>query len=316
MSNKRLCKIAGNKNQTNKMIRRQFINALSKTVGGAAVLSVPVITQANHFFNHKKTITVGEIMDLFIRQIPGAPLANTVDTLKSGSRDTIVTGIITTMFATIPIIQKAIAAKANFIIAHEPTFYNHADEVSWLKNDDVYQNKKELLQQHSIAVWRNHDYIHSLAEDGVREGVLVQLNWKQYDSNKTNAVVTIPETSLQTLIDYVKSKLNIQMVRYIGTLSQSCQKVLLMPGAAGGKRQIEMMSRAKPDVLVCGEISEWETAEYVRDARAGGEALSLIVLGHIASEEPGSEWMKDWLKKNVPGVNAMHIATGNSLLFA
>ena len=74
-----------------------------------------------------------------------------------------------------------------------------------------------------------------------------------------------------------------------------------MPGASGGKSQITAISKNKPDVLICGEVQEWETAEYVRDAEAKGDALSLIVLGHIASEEPGSEWMKNWLQKKRSG---------------
>ena len=35
--------------------------------------------------------------------------------------------------------------------------------------------------------------------------------------------------------------------------------------------QIQAIERVKPDVLICVEIQEWETAEYVRDALAKGE---------------------------------------------
>ena len=75
------------------------------------------------------------------------------------------------------------------------------------------------------------------------------------------------------------------------------------------------MSSEKPDVLLCGEISEWETAEYVRDAQAEGRKLSLVVLGHIASEEPGSEFMANWLKEKVPGIKVTHVPSQNSLSF-
>ena len=88
-----------------------------------------------------------------------------------------------------------------------------------------------------------------------------------------------------------------------------------MPGAAGGRRQIQAMSKEKPDVLICGEISEWETAEYVRDARTKGQQLSLIVLGHIASEEPGSAYMARWLQKKFPDIPVTHVPAGNSLSF-
>ncbi|WPU92990.1 Nif3-like dinuclear metal center hexameric protein [Mucilaginibacter sabulilitoris] len=296
--------------------RRKFIHNLTKVAGTAAFLSLPLAGNAGVFFNMKqKDNTVGEIMDLFISQFPGGALSNTVDTLKAGDRDIKVTGIVTTMFATVEVIRKAINLGANFIIAHEPTFYNHLDETAWLADDDVYRYKADLLKQHNIAVWRNHDYIHRLNPDGVRMGVLNQLNWQSYYNPAASSVLMLPATSLKSLIEYLKQKLFISQVRYIGNPEQSCQKILLMPGAAGGTRQIQAMGKEKPDVLICGEIQEWETAEYVRDAQAEGQKLSLIVLGHIASEEPGSEFMATWLNKNVPGIKITHVLANNSLSF-
>jgi len=53
----------------------------------------------------------------------------------------------------------------------------------------------------------------------------------------------------------------------------------------------------------------------VRDARAKGDNIALVVIGHIASEEPGSVFMQQWLKEKVPGVKATHVYCGNSLSF-
>lgn len=295
--------------------RRKFILDLSKVAGLTLLLNTPLTSSAGNFFTIKEDVTVGQIIDLFISQIPNAPFPKTVDTLKSGSRDMKVTGIITTMFATIEVIRKAIALNANFIIAHEPTFYNHADETAWLENDDVYRYKADLLKQHNITVWRNHDYIHSIRPDGVGAGLLKQLNWTSYYKPEAGNVLMIPALPLSALIEHLKTKLSISKVRYIGDTTQSCQKILLMPGAAGGTRQITLASKEKPDVLICGELQEWETAEYVRDARAKGDKLSLIVLGHIASEEPGSEFMATWLKEKFPAIKTTHIPSTNSLSF-
>jgi putative NIF3 family GTP cyclohydrolase 1 type 2 len=290
--------------------RRKFLyNSAAMTAGGI-LLSSPFAARASS----KKTWTVGAIIDLFLKEINGAPFPQTVDTLKSGSRDNEVTGIVTTMFATIPVIKKAIDAKANFIIAHEPTFYNHTDETDWLKDDKVYQYKAALLKDNNITVWRNHDYIHSHNPDGVMDGVAEKLGWKKYmmgaDSN-----YDIPQTTLKELIAHCKKSLGISNVRYIGNPSDKCSKVILAPGAAGGRNQIMAASMAKPDVLIVGELSEWETAEYVRDARAAGNHISLIVLGHADSEEPGSKYMADWLKKNIDGVKVLEIPAGNPFSF-
>ncbi len=291
--------------------RRKFITRSLQSAG--VLLVAPAISTAG--INKTSDYTVGEIMDLFIKDVPGGPFTNTVDNLKSGSRDIKVSGIVTTMFATIEVIRKAIDLGANFIIAHEPTFYNHTDDTSWLVNDDVYKYKAALLAQHNIAVWRNHDYIHSLVPDGVTTGVLAKLQWEKFTDPNSLNIITLPATTLKDLIVHLKEKLAIEKVRYIGNTTQACRRVLLMPGAAGGRRQIEQVGKVKPEVLVCGEIQEWETAEYIRDARAKGDNISLVVLGHIASEEPGSEFMKNWLKEKIPTIKTTHISPGNSLTF-
>jgi putative NIF3 family GTP cyclohydrolase 1 type 2 len=292
--------------------RRKFVGDIS--IATAAITVAPLLSKADSFFKTDAQYTVGQIMDMFIKTVPNAPFPNTVDTLKAGSRDIVVSGIVTTMFPTVDVIRQAIKLGANFIICHEPTFYNHVDDVSWLKDDEVYQYKAELLKKHNIAIWRNHDYIHSIRPDGVITGVVDKLAWKTYQNGPNT--FTFPPITLGSLIEQVKQKLGTPQVRFIGDLNQSCKNILLMVGAAGGKAQIEAIAKYKPDVLVCGEISEWETAEYVRDARAKGRSIALVVTGHIPSEEAGSAFMAEWLEQRLTGTKITHVVCGNSLSFA
>ena len=293
--------------------RRRFIAQITKLTGGAFLVSQPLFDEAGSWFN--RSWTVEQVMELFIKEVPGAPFERTVDTLKAGKPGTIVKGIVTTMFATLEVIQKAIGLGANFIIAHEPSFYNHSDETAWLQHDEVYQYKKELLQKHDIAVWRNHDYIHQHLPDGVLEGLMTQLDWKIYQDPTNKNIVSLPGLTLEELIKQVKSTLGITMVRYIGDISQVCRKILVLPGAYGGRRHIEAIGATKPDVLVCGEIQEWETAEYIRDAQTKGQKLALVILGHVLSEEPGSAYLANWLKEILPGMPVTHIPSKNPLMF-
>ncbi|MBN7813910.1 Nif3-like dinuclear metal center hexameric protein [Algoriphagus pacificus] len=290
-----------------KQNRRDFL------LKSSTLLGIGIFLNPLDLFSAPKKVEymVGDIMDLFISKVPNAPFSPTVDTLKAGSRDQVVTGIVTTMFATITVIRKAIELKANFIIVHEPTFYNHQDETAWLASDPVYQFKADLLKENGIAVWRNHDYVHSLPIDGVQAGVVDELGWNEYYNQ--NAVLNLPETTLGNLIDHIKSKLGVPALRYVGDLNQKASKILLLPGAIGGRRQIEIMMQEKPDVLICGESPEWETPEYVRNANEMGESLGLIVIGHSASEEGGSEFMKSWIEENVKGIPVYHIPSSNSL---
>jgi putative NIF3 family GTP cyclohydrolase 1 type 2 len=72
-----------------------------------------------------------------------------------------------------------------------------------------------------------------------------------------------------------------------------------------------MLRKYEPDLLICGELNEWETSEYVRDARYQGRQLSLVVLGHAVSEEPGMQALVPWLEARLPGVPVKHFASGD-----
>jgi len=291
--------------------RRQFLSTMTKAAGVSLLVNSPLLSQAAGFSGSIAPMTVGQVMDLILKKIPNAPFPKTVDTLKSGSASQTVTGIVSTMFTTMDVIEKAIAAKANFIIAHEPTFYNHADETDWLKDDAVFQKKQALLEQHNMAVWRFHDYWHAHQPDGIRTGMLSALDWEKYVDKNEPKLLIMPATPLHQLIAHAKQKLGIKQVRIVGDRNQSCQRVLLMPGASGGRSQIAAIERTKPDVILCGEVSEWETPEYVRDARQQGQKLSLVVLGHVLSEAAGMEWLVSWLKPQLPGLPISYVPSGN-----
>lgn len=290
--------------------RRRFLQTLTAAAGATALQMIPGTSLA------ASALTVQDVIDTILKEIPGAPFKQTVDTIKAGNPSQPVTGVVTTMFATVEVIEKAAAAGANFIIAHEPVFYNHLDDTRWLENDAVFKYKMALLKKHSMVVWRFHDSIHAHKPDGVMKGVQQALGWEQYaDANKP-WLVNLPPTPLQSIIDHAKKKLGIAHLRYIGNSKQTCSRVMLIPGSAGGRMQINAIALEKPDLLMVGEVDEWETSEYVRDLRASGGTTALVVLGHIVSEEPGLEWMVPWLQQKIPGITITHIPSIDAFSWA
>jgi putative NIF3 family GTP cyclohydrolase 1 type 2 len=292
--------------------RRKFIkNTLKTSAGIAAGLTLLSESSfANELMSPKKTMTVGQIMDLVMKEGKLSPINDTVDTLKSGNAEQTVTGIVTTMFATVDVINAAVKRNANFIIAHEPTFYNHRDNPDWVKNNQVVKKKQELLEKHKIAVWRFHDYCHSLRPDAVSYGVAKKANWTSHYKTGSR-ILTIPPIGLGDLVKHLKTSLEIKQVRVIGDLDQKCARIALMPGASGGVSHVTVVETEKPDVLIVGEVSEWETAEYIRDSRLLGNKTALIILGHLVSEEPGMEYFVDWLQPKLPDLKVTHIASGD-----
>ncbi len=296
--------------------RREFVSSVVTALSGSALVMIPGAGIAEKLWQPKEKLTVQQVMNLILKSIPNAPFEKTVDTIKAGSPDQKVTGIVTTMFATDEVIEKAVKLGANFIIAHEPTFYNHTDDTKWLQDNEVYRYKRDLLKKHSMTVWRFHDYIHAHKPDGVIIGVLTKMGWEKYYNPDNPTAITLPPASFKTIVQLVKTKLEIPHVKVIGDVSQLCSRIVLAPGAAGGTRQIEALQKEKPDVMICGELNEWETSEYVRDLRYMGLKTSLIVLGHIVSEEPGLEWLEKWLQPQIPGIKVTHIPSNDAFTWA
>lgn len=244
--------------------------------------------------------TVQDVIDTIVRAIPGAPFPATVDTLKAGDPEQTVTGIGVTFLATRAVIEQAIDLGINFIITHEPTYYTHPDHIDWLRGDPCYQAKRRLLDEHRMAVWRFHDYLHALAPDPVCVGLVKALGWHAYLLPSDPYVCQFPAHTLRDLVYALKTKLALDTVRVVGDLTMPCRRAGMMIGASGGKHQITMLGRPDIDVIICGEINEWETNIYVQDALRLGQRKALIVIGHAVSEEPGMREILPWLQARFP----------------
>jgi len=297
----------------NELSRRDFLSSVGAIAGASVLLTFPKATGA---VSSPQAYTVQQVIDLIMKEVPGAPFATTVDQVRSGSPDQSVSGIVTTMFPTLDVIERTAKAGANFIIAHETPFYNNQDETEWLKDDDAYRYKVELLKKHNIAIWRFHDHWHAHKPDGIIMGNLMKLGWdKSYDTNKPR-LLTLPQPmSIKSIAKLTKEKLGISTVRVVGNLDQKCTTIYLAFGYMDSKRQIAAIQEFKPDLILSGETREWETVERVRDGLYMGQKTSLLVLSHSVSEEAGMEYAATWLGTKVTGIKISHIASNNPFTF-
>jgi putative NIF3 family GTP cyclohydrolase 1 type 2 len=293
--------------------RRKFLTSVTGLVGTSMIMTLPSLGVAG---SSLQTLTVKQVIDIILKEIPNAPFATTVDQVRSGSADQEVTGIVTTMFPTLEVIEKTAKAGANFIIAHETPYYNNQDETDWLKDDDAYKYKMELLNKHKIAIWRFHDYWHAHKPDGIIMGNLIKFGWEKYFDANSPRLLTLPKPmTLKAIVSLVKERLVIPSVRVVGNLKQECSTVYMAFGYMDSKRQIAAIQQYKPDLILSGETREWETVERVRDGVHMGQKTSLIVMSHSVSEEAGMEYAAKWLEPKVPGIKITHIASTNPFTF-
>ena len=175
-------------------------------------------------------MTVREIVDEIIKKAGVEPLPEdkTCDHLMTGSWDMEVKGIVTTFMATVDVIKQTIDLGANFIITHEPTWFSGADDTEWLSNDPVYLEKKKLIEEHNIAIWRFHDHMHMSHEDGIYRGFDEELDWAKYRVAGTGelgwfgAIYELPETTLEELAHFFQKKMDMKVVQLVGD-PKTCQ---------------------------------------------------------------------------------------------
>ncbi|RFZ90860.1 hypothetical protein D0C36_18085 [Mucilaginibacter conchicola] len=286
--------------------RRKFI---AQTTTLAATMTAFKAMPGSAAVPYNQSYTVQQVIDLIRKEGKITPAADTVDTIKAGDPNQTITGIVTTMFATVDVIKQAAKLNANFIIAHEPTFYNHADDKELVPDNPIVKEKLDLLNQHKITVWRFHDGLHAMSPDPVGVGFLQRTGWTKY-YGKERYTINIPPLNVPQLVAHLKKSLGIAHLRVVGDLTQSCKRITVLPGASGAKKQMTNAIKDNADVLIVGEIAEWETAEFFHDNYLLGHKKTLIILGHAFSEEPGMEYLTTWLQPKLPGIKITHIASG------
>lgn len=249
------------------------------------------------------TLSIQQAIDRIISSVPGAPFPDTVDTIKAGDPSQERTGILVTFLATCETIEQAVQLGANLIIAHEPTFYNHLDATDWLSEHPSYLAKRGLIEKSGVVIWRFHDYLHSLPPDSTVMGLLKELNWEANGPAEQPYQCSIQPMTLLELAGWVKQQLGLQTIRIVGELESLCERIAVLPGFPPAEFQMATLGLDGADVLITGEIHEWEVSEYVRGANHLGYKKGLIVIGHAASEEPGLRRMLPWLEERLPDVS-------------
>jgi len=257
-----------------------------------------------------KTPTAREIVAA-IQSHVGVPWdKSTVDTFKGGNPDTPVTGIAVTMMATMDVLQRAAANGQNFVITHEPTFYNHTDiPEAMAESDPVWKEKRDFIEKHGLVIWRFHDHWHDRKPDGIQVGMTDALGWGKYQSPDNQNLYTLPQTTLRQLAAYVAKQLDSPVVRVVGDPEMRVTDVAFAPGYPGFPQETKALEMDNVEVLLVGESTEWETVEYTADAVTEGKRKALIVIGHIPSEQTGMEYCARWLKTFITSVPIEFVPT-------
>ncbi len=239
------------------------------------------------------------------------------DDYKCGDPENECTGVVCAMSPTINVIRKAAELGANLIIVHEPTFYTSADEDGWNEyfGNTIYEEKRRLLDENGITIWRDHDHMHANRPDSIFAGVLKYLGWEESMTVEPDTgmyahrLVDIDAKKVSEVADHLINTIGLNGCRIVGDKDMVVNRVALvghlMPGYYKRKdgseveysvRVIKTMEE-EADLIIPGEVIDWTVLSYIRDACQLGKKKAAICIGHYNWEELGMRYMKDWLSE-------------------
>ncbi|MEN3337703.1 MAG: hypothetical protein V7647_1379 [Acidobacteriota bacterium] len=278
--------------------RRTFV-----VTGAAALLSARAPRGA-------RSVTAREVVGRIQAHVGVPWREKTVDGFKAGDPDTAVTGIATTVMATLDVLHQAAAAGRNLIVTHEPTFQGGADDAGPRGSDPVYLAKQAYINEHRLVIWRfAHHWLARRPAEFTR-ALGTALGWAAGRDPANERLYTVPATTVAGVAAHIRTHLQIRGgIRLVGRADAPVRRIVLSPGTTDLASTVANLRDA--DLLVSGEPREWEVVEYVADTAAAGTPRALIAIGRVVSEEPGMRACATWLRTVVAGVPVQAIATGD-----
>lgn len=252
-------------------------------------------------------MTIEQLIRDLERNIPVS--VGTVDTIKAGDAGRETKKVAVSMFASIDTIRAAAAWGADFMIVHEPTYYNHPDDPF---DDPVADEKKRLLEEAGLTVYRYHDHPHAKDPDMIAEGFFtelgmdIELERTPYFASYRYTLRT-PLTAVE-LAKLIEEKIGIAHIRICGTRDARCTKIASCLGTPGGV--FDLLRSPETEIVMVGEACEWMLGEYARDSAALGNNKTLLILGHFGSELAGMKLLARRMEKDYPALDVRYFDNG------
>ena len=233
----------------------------------------------------------------------------TVDCFKYGDTNREAKKVVTCLTASVSVIKKAAEYGADLIISHEPTYYQHTDEID--ENSIVVSKKVALVKEAGIPICRFHDYMHWTG-DMISAGFLKAMDWEdkgEFDGY-CGFVLNEPKSPLE-IVKEVEEKLDIKHVRIVGAREGAVTKIGLFLGHRGNESWGKLVD-GDVQLALGGEWCEWRDGERVRDMAEFGLQKTALMLGHAASERAAMKLLADSINENFGSeeIEALYIECG------
>jgi putative NIF3 family GTP cyclohydrolase 1 type 2 len=186
--------------------------------------------------------------------------------------------------------------------------------------DPVYAGKNAFIEKHQLVVFRLTQHWNQRKPDPRAQGLAAAMGWTRlrqgYGGQASDGTAddylryNVPAITLEALAGQLKKTLGTRGgIRAIGERTMTVRKIGLLPGYTMIQASIAMLPNV--DVIITGEVQEWESASYAQDVAFAGVKKGFISIGRVVNEGPGMQLCADWLETIVPEVPVRFIPAGD-----
>lgn len=220
--------------------------------------------------------------------------------LLAGRRDKEVNTIYIALDATDDVIEEAVRLKADLLLTHHPLIFK---KMSRVNTDDFIGRRVFRLIQNDICYYAMHTNFDVMGmADAAADELKLQncqvLNVTYEDEISKEGCGRIgnftKKMSLAECAELVKRTYQVPNVRVFGNLADVVEKVAVMPGSGGSFIHDALHMGA--DVMITGDIDHHEGIDAV------AQGLNVIDAGHYGIEKLFIPYMKEFLHRELPGI--------------
>ena len=201
-----------------------------------------------------------------------------------GDEDKMVTGVLCCLDSTEAIVDEAIQKKCNLIIAHHPIIFTGLKR---LNGSNYIERTVIKAIKSDVAIYAIHTNLDNVLQNGVNEKIASKLNLqdikilKRKDDSEAHigsGIIGVSELQLSPLefLEFVKTSMKTDCVRYAGTTSGPVNKVAVCGGSGSFLLQDAIAQGAQ--VFITGDFKYHQFFD-------AENKLIIADIGHYESEQ-------------------------------
>jgi putative NIF3 family GTP cyclohydrolase 1 type 2 len=175
--------------------------------------------------------------------------------------------------------------------------------------DPVLAGKNKYIDDNKLVIFRLNEHWIARKPDPRAVGLASLMGWTKYKT-ADEFHYEIPAITMDALASQLKKALGTRGgIRCVGDPTIPVRKVGLLPGYTMIQACVAMLPTV--DLVITGEVQEWESATYAQDVAFAGVKKGFISIGRIVNDQPSMQVCADWLKTLVPEVPVKFVSAGD-----